>query len=1074
MAVSPILLTKITPPHPKPHLLRRPALVRKLRYMLMNSLSLLYGGPGSGKSSSLAAFLRDEKIPASWYTIERTDNQLGTFLTHIVASIRQRRPSFGGDLLRLVESMGASDAYTNEQLEALASQFLNSLIRLPDEVVLVLDDYHHVQDVPCIDRWMERVIRHLPHNGKLVLITRHVPQWPALASMRVRGDCWELGAEDLAFSLEETEAYVYDELELSLTGPEVKRLHQFTEGWILSLRLLGERLVVGESLAAVLDPSAHPVRQLRQYLRQQVLDQEPEPMRQFLTRTAVLPELTPEAVACVAGADAARVFREAIRRNLFLYRQNEGSYRYLSLFRDVLLEGLREEPAGYQASCRGAADYCLRNDDIDGGLRFLAQIEDWERIGHVLTRHGSKWLETGRLDALYEWLNLLDDEMKHRFYTLWYFQAEVERYRCLYPQALASYNHYIACAIAHQDTVGHCLGLEGKARTHLDSVQGLKAEELLKQAIRLLENQDHELAPRLYRLLAEIYTNRGNAAEAEYWYRRSQELEQQTEVDIESRLFFRTGRLQSALSLLEKKWQEEKVRGMSHLTRSYKETTLLIAFVCGLNGEREKGISYAETAIQQGKAALSPFVEACAYIRKAHCVMLEQGYDAEEVRHLYLKGLHMMEELQSTRGKAEALLGLTLFYGREKALDLALTYGERGLDETQSIKDDWLNGFIRLAIGMAYAYNGKYRMAEPIFRQCVQRFAECRDGFGTAVSHLWLSYLAYREADWETFGATMPQCLREIQRGEYEFLLERPTMFTPSDVQSLMPLLVEAHKRQVDPEYVSHLLEQHGLRNVSFHPGYTLRVQTLGQFRVWLGDQELSEKAWQRGKAKQLFQLLLTKRHQLLAREEIFRHIWAESDEAAAFRDFKVALNALVKALEPNREARSSSFFIQRQGTAYGFHLASGCQIDAEEFERLVSAGLRERSADKSVALLEKGLAYYQGEYLPECRYDEWCLEERERLHLLYLRGAEKLAQSYVALKQYDDSIRWCEAILREDDCWEEAYRLLMYCYYRKNNRAQSLKWYEKCVQKLRSQLGVEPLPSTRDTYALIMDSSGG
>lgn len=98
-------------------------------------------------------------------------------------------------------------------------------------------------------------------------------------------------------------------------------------------------------------------------------------------------------------------------------------------------------------------------------------------------------------------------------------------------------------------------------------------------------------------------------------------------------------------------------------------------------------------------------------------------------------------------------------------------------------------------------------------------------------------------------------------------------------------------------------------------------------------------------------------------------------------------------------------------------------------------------------------------------------MEERERLHVLYLRGAENLAHRYAAMKQFDTAIRWCETILRTDDCWEEAYRLLMYCYYRKNNRAQSIRWYEKCVAKLQEHLGVQPLPSTRDTYALIMDN---
>lgn len=144
--------------------------------------------------------------------------------------------------------------------------------------------------------------------------------------------------------------------------------------------------------------------------------------------------------------------------------------------------------------------------------------------------------------------------------------------------------------------------------------------------------------------------------------------------------------------------------------------------------------------------------------------------------------------------------------------------------------------------------------------------------------------------------------------GEYHFLLQRPTMFTPHDVQQLMPVLIEAQRRQVSPDYVSQLLTDLGLQNVTFHPGYTLRIQTLGQFRVWLGERELGEKSWQRGKAKQLFQLLLTKRQHLLAREEIVATLWGESDEETAARDFKVALNALNKALEPNREARASAF----------------------------------------------------------------------------------------------------------------------------------------------------------------------
>ncbi len=1055
-----ILLTKVAPPRVKPNILRRSGLVRKLRYMLLNPFSLLHAGPGYGKTTLVATFLADEKIRACWYTIEAKDSDLLVFLMHIVESVRREHPDFGKGLQQAIAEM--KEVVTPDDVELLVYQFVNELLGLPGELILVLDDYHRVEKAFFIDQWMQLVVRHLPPNTRIVVISRHQPLWPWLSLMRAHGDFAELGPDDLALTVEETEALFLDWFGRRLLAEQIENIHASTEGWVMPLRIAGEQL---------LHEGQMKWDEWYRFLDAEVLQQQEIPLQRFLTYTSATESFSEELCVYLLGNGADTFLAEALRRNLFIQPVGDGVYRYHNLFRQLLMSRLSREPSSLEAVNRAVAAYYEQRGEEEQAIQHLWLINDWTRIGQLLAQAGAKLLKRGNLDVLYQSLVTLPEQVKDEYYQLWYYQGEVERFRCLYPQALASYAHFTRIAEERGDVVGQCMGLEGKARVHLDSVQGLKAEELLKRAIGLLDSSFHELAARLYRLLAEIYTNRGNAVEAENWYRRSQELERQTEVELESRLYFRTGRLQSALHLLEKKWREEKDQRMSYLTRSYRETSLLLAFVYGLNGDTEKGIAIADTAIQLGKTAHSPFVEACGYVRKAHLAMLNQEYTAEQIRHLYVKGLHMMEELQSTRGKAETLLGLALLHGREKALDLALAYAQRGLQETEAIKDDWLNGMVRLSIGMAYAHSSMYHLAEPVFQGCVERFRECGDSFGMALSYLWLSFLAYKQENWERFVPAVTQALRFIQSGEYGFLLQRPTMFTPNDVQKLMPILIEAQERQVCPEYISQLLTELGLNNVSFHPGYTLRIQTLGQFRVWLGEQELSEKAWQRGKAKQLFQLLLTKRQHLLAREEIFHYIWEDSDEEAASRDFKVALNALNKALEPNREARASAFFIQRHGSSYGFNLASGCQIDADEFERLVSCGLNERDIRQAVVYLEKGLAYYHGEYLPDCRYEDWCIEERERLQALYLRGAEKLAQSYTALQRYDDCIRWCETILKTDDCWEEAYRLLMYAYYCKNNRAQSVKWYEKCVAKLREQLGVEPLPSTRDTYALIMES---
>jgi DNA-binding SARP family transcriptional activator len=196
-------------------------------------------------------------------------------------------------------------------------------------------------------------------------------------------------------------------------------------------------------------------------------------------------------------------------------------------------------------------------------------------------------------------------------------------------------------------------------------------------------------------------------------------------------------------------------------------------------------------------------------------------------------------------------------------------------------------------------------------------------------------------------------------------------------------------------------------------------------------------------------------------------------DEKSANRDFKVALNALQTALEPHRRARSNPYFIIRIGTAYQLNPNAGWILDTVEFEERVKEGLESDRAEEAIHALEQGLQLYKGDYMPERRYDDWCIEERERLQVQYLRGAERLAQLYEESGQYNKSIRWCEAMLQKDVCWEEAYRLLIRCHVQLNNRNQAMKWYNKCLSALEQELGIEPMPQTKELYLKLTDTEG-
>jgi LuxR family transcriptional regulator, maltose regulon positive regulatory protein len=192
--------------------------------------------------------------------------------------------------------------------------------------------------------------------------------------------------------------------------------------------------------------------------------------------------------------------------------------------------------------------------------------------------------------------------------------------------------------------------------------------------------------------------------------------------------------------------------------------------------------------------------------------------------------------------------------------------------------------------------------------------------------------------------------------------------------------------------------------------------------------------------------------------------LWPDAPLSTAEGQFKVALNALTTALEPQRPPHAPSFYIKRNGTAYRFAPpADAVTIDVEQFETL----LDQAAATDNPALYQQAMALYRGEYLPESVYQDWVTEPRERLQMRYLTAASRLA-ALLLDQEPQSAIRWCELVLAADPCWEEAYRLLMQAYLRQDNRSQALRTYERCVRQLDAELGIQPLPATTALYASI------
>jgi DNA-binding SARP family transcriptional activator len=250
-----------------------------------------------------------------------------------------------------------------------------------------------------------------------------------------------------------------------------------------------------------------------------------------------------------------------------------------------------------------------------------------------------------------------------------------------------------------------------------------------------------------------------------------------------------------------------------------------------------------------------------------------------------------------------------------------------------------------------------------------------------------------------------------------------------------------------------------------------VRVETLGGFRVWREDREIPSGSWGREKAIHLFQFLVTYRDQPMHKEEIIDLLWPESDLEIGNRDFKVALNALISALEPERSPRAPSSFIKRNELVYGLN-PDRVWIDAEAFEQQIALGNIELAVDRlgAIRYYRNAVELYKGDYLPERRYMDWSSVERERLQTLALGTMSKLAGMLLDENPLE-SIRLSERVLKLDPVWEEAARVEMKAYLATGNRPLALRAYQRCAEVLQAEYGLEPLPETRALYAEIVKS---
>ncbi len=400
---APILATKLYIPPPRPQLVPRPRLVERLNAGLRRKLTLLSAPVGYGKTTTLSEWIPHSVRCVAWVSLDDGDNDPVRFWAHFIAALQMLDEEIGRNTLALMRTP------LLPPMEAILTSLLNEIAAFPDDFALVLDDYHMIDAKP-IDEALTYLLEHLPPHMHLVIATREDPNLP-LARYRARDQLTELRAADLRFTAFESADFLNQTMSLDLSKEDIATLESRTEGWIAGLQLAALSMRGREDAPGFIRAFAGINQYIVDYLVEEVLQRQPEPVRSFLLQTSILDWLSGPLCDAVTGQEGGRAMLEALERgNLFVSPLDDQRhwFRYHRLFADVLRAHLMEEqPDRVPGLHLRASEWYEHSGQEIKAFQHAAAAQDIERAEQLIEGEGMPLQFRGAGAPVRAWLESL-------------------------------------------------------------------------------------------------------------------------------------------------------------------------------------------------------------------------------------------------------------------------------------------------------------------------------------------------------------------------------------------------------------------------------------------------------------------------------------------------------------------------------------------------------------------------------------------------------------------------------------------------------------------------------------------
>ena len=1057
----PISKTKIIVPHRRRELLSRPRLLDNLKGLLVNKLLLLSAPAGYGKTSLLIDLAHNVEMPVCWLSLDLLDRDPQRFIAYLIASLAERFPGVGETSRLQLRRLKSIEQDAESLLVTLTNEIYD---QIEDDFLLILDDYHLLDDVPVISALVNRFLELVVENCHVLLSSRTLPSLDDVTLMVAREQVAGISHAELTFVPREVQALYAQNYHQHLSDETANEFVEQTGGWITGMVLSN---LPGMPRISGVDTFA--------YLGRQVLDQQPEHVREFLIRSSLPEEFNAEFCEIVLGP----LYSERqnwyafmgliLEKNLFILPLGaDGRWlRYHPLFREFLQSRLKEEcPQEVQPMLERMVTAYEKYGEWEKAYFTCKQLNDPEALAGVIERAGTPMLQSA-LVTLEGWIKSLPPAIVHTRPGLISLRGMLAAMKGNLQEASRLLQMVVPIFRKDQDVAGLTLALTRRAHTLRLLGKYPASIKDIEEALQLAEPD-----PALQPLYAEALRLKGLN-------------------------LYRLGQSRNAVEELEHSLSlYTELKEMGSIPMLLNET----AMVYGAVGDLDSAKTSYEKALKIWREEKNLYYQ--AEILNNLGVLYHQIGEYELASETFENGLVCARKSRHQRAECLILTGLGDLYSEVEDFDSALQAYQQAEELTSGLMESFISNYLIMAKGILAllqedlnsagkiqsAHKRKIKMSQSMYerglwaffearyhllkdepRKAIRLLQECKDFFtedGRDLelqwSKIWLT-AAYDKAGQRNHARNeIKELLKAGVNPEHALLIAfRQADSWISDLQNdtqigrqLGGFLEKARRLSIKLPSIRRTLRRHA-QSIQM-PVASLTIQAFGRAEVSISGRSIAMSDWRTRSVRDLFFYFVLKQEPV-TKEQLGAELWPETEDPQALKArFKDEIYRLRRAAGRNVIIFNDEYYL--------FNHALDYEYDVEAFDSHLIRARKAQDKKERIQHLQKAVDLFHGPYLADVDAD-WAATERQRLGLAYISALEELAQLYLNANQLELCLSICQLALDRDPYHEVIYQLEMRAYAALGDRASIARLYQACKATLEEGLGLSPSAETELIY---------